>query len=123
MRYHRLYQNCGNEMDKLEKELMKTSILGVIRAAADVVVCVVDNFKEIWEKCTEHRRNQNDAPPPNCKDVKDAFGSKCDHNCNGKCCPKGACLFDQCASTTCKKRDQDQAPSPVVGTEPELVSM
>jgi len=92
-------EHCGKQLDDLEKEKEKESIVGVLRAASAVSICVFDHFKDIWEKCTERKLLLQ------CTGVKDDFGSKCDHNCNGKCCPKGACLFDQCSSTTCKKHD------------------
>jgi len=101
---------CGNQIDKLKEKLEESDFMGIFEAASEVSACIVEHGTDLWNKCV--RRNDPNPEeifdPIQCKGEKDDFGSLCNHNCDGKCCPKGACLFGKCASTTCKKRDDEE---------------
>jgi uncharacterized membrane-anchored protein YjiN (DUF445 family) len=46
-----LRKECGKQIDQLKKEIQDTSVIGILKGAVDVVQCVAQNARALWEKC------------------------------------------------------------------------
>jgi len=47
-----LRNKCGKQIDELKKNIEKTSIIGILKGAVDVVQCLAENAEDLWKKCT-----------------------------------------------------------------------